>query len=281
MRLSAPIVTPWSIQVEPAGVVDQHAVLQVLEQDALLHDRTRDRQVGQRVDAQGLAGVPGLQRRHLVAAGDEPGDDVGQVVLALGVLGLQPLQRRNQLRRVEAVEAGVDLVDRALAVAAVAFLADADQPAVAVAQDAAEPGRVLGKGGQHRARRGAAGRAQRAQRRRGDQRAVAVGDQHVAVEPGQLRHRHLHRVAGAERRALVHELQPGPAAEALLHAFPVVVQHHDRALGLQRSAGVQRAGRERAAAQGEQHFGGAHLGALPQACGKAHDGQRSGHGGQQ
>ena len=67
----------------------------------------------------------------------------------LGVVGAQPAQRRAQRGDVEGVDAGVDLADRALLRGGVGLLDDRDDLAVLGAQDAAVPGRVGQRRGQH------------------------------------------------------------------------------------------------------------------------------------
>ena len=92
-------------------------------------------------------------------------DDVRQIQLALGVRRFEPFQRAKQEVGIDAVDADVDLTDRALRRAAIAVLDDADDAALLVAHDATEPGRIVDRFGQQRhrqpvpagARRSAAG----------------------------------------------------------------------------------------------------------------------------
>ncbi len=136
------------------------------------------------VDALGLPEVLDDVGAHRDAAAPGHGDDVGEVLLALRVVGADLGERRPQQRRVEGVDAAVDLADGPLLVGRVLLLDDGgDRPGV-VAQEPAVAGRVIHRRGddRHRVTARLVHRDELVQHLRAEQGHVAVGDDDGAGE---------------------------------------------------------------------------------------------------
>ena len=135
------------------------------------------RQLPAVVDALHLLGVVDGEGVDAVAGVVEDGDDVGQVVLALGVVGRDPPQGRAEQVAPEAVDGGVDLLDGPLLRGGVGLLDHpgdqpvlvADQPAVAggLGHVRGEDGGAVAAGLVEGDQRGRASRAAAAACRRG------------------------------------------------------------------------------------------------------------------
>ena len=117
--------------------------------DAALHDLGDLSQLDAGVDAQALGGVVGGKRKHGAAGVAADLEHVGEVELALGIVVADLSQRIEQSACVEAVEAGVALVDRRLLGRGVLLLDDALDLAVGIADDATVTGGVVQLHGEH------------------------------------------------------------------------------------------------------------------------------------
>ena len=117
--------------------------------DATLHDLGDLGQLDAGVDAQALGGVVGGERKHGAAGVAADLKHVGEVELALGVVVADLGQRVEQGARVEAIEAGVALVDRRLLGRGILLLDDALDLAVGIADDATVAGGVVQLHGEH------------------------------------------------------------------------------------------------------------------------------------
>ena len=106
------------------------------------------RQLPAVVDALHLLGVVDREGVDPVAGVVEDGDDVGQVVLALGVVGGDPPQRRAEQVAPEAVDGGVDLLDGPLLRGGVGLLDHPGDEAVLVADQPSVARRLAHVGGE-------------------------------------------------------------------------------------------------------------------------------------
>ena len=121
------------VDVGAIGIDHRDALAHPAGVDALTQLGLRGRELDAVVDAEHFGGV-GLHRVNRVSRAAQHLDRVGEVVLALHVLGAQPAQRGCEQVATEAVDRGVDLVDRAFLVRRVGLLDDAIDAAVRVAQ---------------------------------------------------------------------------------------------------------------------------------------------------
>ena len=194
------------VSVDPrrGGVDDRDAREHVRGVDAVAQPRGNRRELGARVDAVGLERILRALDRARLPVADEDAERVGDVELALRVVRRQPFERRPELRRVEDVDAGVDLAERELLGRGVARLDDPREPAVRVPHDPAVcrgVGRLEGEDG-----RGGSGGAmrldERGDRLRPQRGHVAVEDEDVAVEVAERLARAADGVAGAARLLL-------------------------------------------------------------------------------
>ena len=142
------------VDVGGGGVDHGHALGHQPVEDAPALDGRQLGELATIVDAERLGRIahrhgldPGAGLRHQA-------DDVGEVQLALVVVGLDLAERRPQPARVEAVHAGVDLVDPLLVVGGVALLDDAIH-APAQPEHAPVAVRTLDLRGEHGRRRSA------------------------------------------------------------------------------------------------------------------------------
>ena len=172
--------------------------------DAALHDLGDLGQLDAGVDAQALGGVVGGERQHGAASVAADLEHVGEIELALGVIIADLGQRVEQGAGVEAVEAGVALVDRCLLGRGVLLLDDALDLPVGIADDAAVAGGVVQLHGEHH-HGGVVLVAHLCQAGDGlglDERAVAGEHRQGAVEAGESVGAGEHRA----RRAVLHFL---------------------------------------------------------------------------
>ena len=186
------------------GVDHGDAGCHMLVIDAALHDLGDLGQLDAGVDAQALGGVVGGKRQHGTAGVAADLKHVGKIELALGVVVADLGQRIEQGTRVEAVEAGVALVDRRLLGRGVLLLDDALDLAVGVADDAAVAGGIVQLHGEHH-HGGVVLVAHLRQADDGlglDERAVAGEHRQRAVEAGEGVGAGEHRA----RRAVLHFL---------------------------------------------------------------------------
>jgi hypothetical protein len=246
---SASIVTSASIQVEAGSTT------------VTLHPPPRlglDRgEVGAVVDAHRHRDVVGDMRGYRLALGAQGGEDVGQVVLALGVVIGEPGEGGGQRRRVEGVGAGVDLVDRQLLRAGVAgagaFRLDhALDLAAGAADDAAVGAGIVELDRQHRrGRRGSLmGLEQPGDRLGGDQRHVAGEDEDRLGGLNQRRRR-AHGAAGSVGLGLDDGLGliGKPGGDVIARR-----DDHRDLTGARLERGEDRPGDHRPAADGVQHL---------------------------
>ena len=208
------------------------------------------------VDAEREVGIGERERLHELVVRAQQREHVRQVELALGVVAAEPRERGEQRAAVEQVEARVDLADRELLLGRVARglgLDDALDAPLRVADDAAVAGRVLELHARDR-RRGAGLLVrgdQRGDRLAGDERHVAVDDQHGrgrvdrAGGGGD-------RVAGAAGLRLDRDLD---VAGEVLGEPPLGVVDDDDALGAGRAGRQQRPQDHRPPADRVQHLG--------------------------
>jgi hypothetical protein len=212
-----------------------------------------------------LQGVVDAVGRHAPAIGHGHGDDVGQVVLALGVVVGQAREPGFEQARRHGHDAAVDFIDGALGFARVLVLDDARHLSCAIAQDAAVARGVGQAHGQQRqlpAGHGLRGRHQRAQRGRLRQRHVAREHDHRAVVR-QARHGLLHGVAGAQLRLLAHTFHVKLACNARqscgsrFYFCSAVAGDDDGAARLQVRRLVQHMVQQRTACEALQDLGGA------------------------
>ena len=177
--------------------------------DAALHDLGDLGQLDAGVDAQALGGVVGGERQHGAAGVAADLEHVGEVELALGVVIADPGQRVEQGAGVEAVEAGVALVDRRLIGRGVLLLDDALDLPVGIADDAAVAGGVVQLHGEHH-HGGVVLVAHLCQAGDGlglDERAVAGEHRQGTVEAGESVGAGEHRARRAVLHFLHHDLR--------------------------------------------------------------------------
>src|SRR5690606_22495024 len=134
--------------VESRGVGDRHAGVHQPPRDALLPAPLRARQFGAGVDALDFAGIGGANRIDGDAVGRRHGDNVGEVVLALGVVVAEALDPAGEQSPRCGDEAGVHLADGELAGIGVLRLDDAGDPPGA-SQDAPVGARLVELDRQH------------------------------------------------------------------------------------------------------------------------------------
>jgi len=221
-------------------------------------------------------------RAHQQALSAGDGQDVGEVLLALGVVRAHLGQRLAQDHGVEGIETGVDLADLQLRVGGVLLLDDAGNRTVGRAQDAAIARCVRQRGGDHGdgALAGGVRLEQSVQRLSGKQGHVPVGHQHRALEVCRQR---IERTLGGPARArdliLVGDdgagVDPGDVRG---HEVTFVADHDGEVLRVDASCGSYRMAEERAPPDGVQDLGGGrpHPGALT--CGEDDDSSRAERG---
>ena len=242
--------------------------------------RLGDRELGPVVDLHHFHRVVDLDAVDHVAGLPQHRDDVGEVVLALDVLGNQAAQRRREEPPAEAVDRGVDLVDRQLLRGGVALLHDAGDVAAGVAHHAPVARGVVEAGGEHGG--GAVAEAvlagEHGQRLRAQQRGVGEDDEDVVLTVevvGEGGEPHGDGVAGAPLHRLLDEFDRHVGEELLLDrlgdVFGAVPHDDDDAVERQRGEGVEHVQDHGTAAQRVQHLGRArpHAGALAR---RGHDG---------
>ena len=234
-----------------------------------LNHRLGRRKLGARVDAGEFVGR-GLHRGDTPAIGARQGDDIGEVVFALGIVGAHLAQPARHVGGGGAQDAGVAQRLGALRCRGVDPFDDALD--VAVARDhAAIACGIGGTEGEQRQRRIAGGAAleQAAQRLGPDQRVVGIQHRHLAV--AEMRRGHQGGVRGAaaillhdadvRRGLLAHRVHLRPdhhddAVEYLLAACQQVAQHGAAGDLVQRLG--QRRLHARAEAGGQDHGGACH-----------------------
>jgi hypothetical protein len=244
---------------------DRHAGALVRLVDAPLGEAGHVREVHTVVDAEReidlgeRVGLDEASRRR------QDGQHAGQVQLALGVVGVELGQRGQQLAALEQVEAGVDLPDRELLRGRVAGglrLGHALDRAGGVAHHASVAGGVIElHAGDRRGRaRVLVGADELGDRRAGDQRHVAVDDEHRRRAVDQLGGGQ-HRVTGPARLVLDRDLDVGGQ---VLAQHPLRVVDDDHALRTGGTRREQRPEDHRAPADRVQDLGqrGAHPGPL-------------------
>src|SRR5438132_875244 len=180
------------------------------------------------------------ERRRIVAAGHfgllrldrdraAPGDDVGEIVLALRIAPSEPAKRREQEPRIREINAGVHLGDLPLLEGGVLLLHDPRYRPVGPTQDAAVPLGVAGPASEQRDIGALPGGNQPLQRLRAQQRDVGGEDEDVPTEPAQRLLGAEHGVPGPQLLGLQGEPDGGAGklpAELFLHALRLVPDHH-------------------------------------------------------
>ena len=211
------------------------------------------------VDALGLPDVVERDSRHEPASSPGDGHHVGQIGLAGCVVGGQLGQRQAQELPVERVDPAVDLAHGQLRRGRVLVFHDGRDGAVALADDASVPTRVVDHGGQD-----GDGLAtalvlghELEQRLGGEQRHVAVRDEHGAVELGEHGQAAGGGASGALQVVLVGgEHIRGDLGEVRDHGIALVADDNDEMLRVDpagRSDGVADQG---ASGDRMQHLGG-------------------------
>ena len=254
-----------------AGVVAQVKAGRVGQAHALLHQGAGlaqlvgALQLGQlqgAVHARHLQGIGDAVGHHGHTVGHGHGDDVGEVVLALGVVVGEPREPGREQARRDGHDAAVHLGDGALRIGGVFVLNDALHGAVGIAHDAAVAGGVGQRDGEQRQPLATTGGHQCAQ-------GVGLGQGHIAREDDrcaigrEMGHGLLHGVAGAQLRFLAHKLQIKMGCSARescgsrFYFCSTVAGDDDGAAGLQAGCLVQHMVQQRAPGQALQHFGGA------------------------
>ena len=242
------------------------------------------RELGAVVDVHRRGPVVRGDGEHLVTRVPEHCYCVGQVVLALRVLGAQTPQRRREQAQPEAVDRGVDLVDRELLGRRIGLLDDVVGPALVVADQPAEVRREVVELGGEQGRRGvglAVVAGEPGQHLRAHERRVARHHQDIAVDVGVIRERrqtNADRVAGAALHALLDEFDRHLARDLLLERLgdplgPVAHDDHDP-LERQCDERVHHVEQHRPSTERMQHLGclGAHTRTLTR--GEDHGSQR-------
>ena len=171
-----------------------------------LIDPFQARQLHPVVDAVHFPGVAGLLGNHLHARVHGHGDQVGEVVFALGVAVGESRQAVVQEAAGAGENAGIDFADRFFVVAGVFLLHHPPYLAVAVANHTAVAGGVIQSQGHQRQALVVHAGDEVTQGLRLDQRHVAVQHQHHVFF--QVRQGLRHGVAGAELFGLLRPLQP-------------------------------------------------------------------------
>ena len=250
------------VGVEPRRrrVDDDRAVAHGLLDGAAVELGAETGQLHLVVDTLGLPEVGDEVRAHPETAPAGDGDDVREVLLALRVVGAHLGEGFAQDRRVERVEATVDLADRALLLVGVLLLDDRDDRALRVTDDAAVARGVL-----ERRRDDGDGTAGRVVRRdesleRGarQQRHVAVGDDDGAGEvAGQRLERALHGAPCPLDVVLVGDDRLRVDLRHVLGDAVALVAHDDGEVVRARAPGrPDRVGHETAASDRVEDLGG-------------------------
>ena len=202
-------------------------------------------------------------------------EHVGEVVLALGVVIAEVVEPAAQRLAIGDEDASVDGPDLQLFLGGVLLLDHPCDVALGITHDAAVAGGVVEVGDQHRQ---AARRVQQpAQCRGGDQRDIAIEDQHACV----LRHfRHclLYGMAGAEAHGLFRPVQVGLARQRVADFVAAMAIDHVDAAGIERAGGGDDVGEHRPAGDLLKHLGDRGLHALALAGGQDDDVQGGDHG---
>ena len=255
--------------IQPRRIGQAHALahqrLGLAPLEAALEHGKLQRVVG----AVGLAPAQAAGGHRRPAFGRGHGEDVGQVILALGVVVAQPGQPPAQIGGGGADHAGVDARHRALDLVGVLLFNDGLYAAGGIGQHAAVAGRIVESFGQHRGAL-AGGRQQVVQGRFGDQRHVGVQHQH----PGIIRnagHGLLHGMAGAELLRLFGPVQIRLVGEFGAHLRATVAVHHVDAGGAQASGALDDMTEHRPAGDALQHLRARGLHPLAFAGGQDHD----------
>ncbi len=198
------------------GNAAAHQLLRLGERDAVV-DPHREPRVGRGHD------------RDRAALLDGEGEEIGEVQLA-GAARAHGWERVPQPGRVEAIRAGVDLVDGAHGVVGVSLFTDLADRAIGPANDATVAGRVGDACGEQRQRRASGrvlldharqqlGRQQRGVAHRHEQRARPRWDAGQTDANG---------IGSAALRRLTHRREPSASLDDCLDLGGTVAHDHDR-----------------------------------------------------
>ena len=197
---------------------------------------------------------------HLHAIGHRHGDDVGQVVLALGIIVVEFREPLCQLLGRHSHDAAVDLVDGAFFRASIFLLHDALHRALGIAHDTAIAHGVVQRHGQQCHACASSGRHQILQDGRLRQRHITREHHHHAVI---CQHRHglLHGMACTQLGLLAHKLQiqhicTAPLRNRRFHLLCTMAGNHYRRACLQLCSRIQHMLQQRTPSQLLQHLGG-------------------------
>ena len=248
--------------IEPGRVRQAHALLHQLQRHAPLVGPLQFGQLHRAVDTGHLHGIVDLVRHDGYSIGHGKLHHIGQVVLSLGILVVQTRQPGLQQPGRHCHDAAVHLMDRQLFRCGVFLFRNRAHCALraARAHDAAIAGGVRKIDGQQRQLVSATRRHQRTQGVDAGQRHIAREHDHDAVI-GQLRHRLLHGVAGAQLWLLSYEINAQSACSPRIHCagcfhFHSTMTGNDDGLAdLQSPCSVQHMAQQRATGQRMQHLG--------------------------
>ncbi len=206
------------------------------------------RQLRAGVHAEGLHWITHHDGTNAPAGVAQRGQQIGEVVLALGVVGRELPEMVEQGIRLENVDAGVDLVDAQLLGGGVLRLDDAQNNASIIADDAAIHRRLVQLHGQEcrRVVRSLVLLDQPLQCLGPGQRNVAGENEHPAgaIHIGRGL---LHRMAGTELLFLKGEL--GAITDRPLYCFSLMSDDHHRSAGRDLAGEIEHVVNERPASR--------------------------------
>ncbi len=237
--------------------VDQgHAGAHVGLVDPAAHDLPGPRQLDAVVDPHGLFGIIGDQRTDLATGRPGHRDHVGQVILTLGIIPTHPAQRLEDEGRLEGVDAGIDLANRALLRRRVLFFDNAQDRFAISPNDASVTVGIGHLGGKDRDRRllGPVVGKQAIEGFPPQQRNVAAQQQQSPAEAQQLGFGAKQGMAGSQLIFLQGEANR-LRRQGLLYRLGPMTNHQHRRLGPQAGGEARRVEGHGQAGNGVKNFG--------------------------
>ena len=247
------------------GIHDGHAGAHPGFEGAAVEFSAERRELDAVVGALHLPAVFGDDGGDAAARGAGQGQDIGEVLFALGVVRGDVDQRVAQDGGVEGVDAGVDLTDFAFGAGGVLVFADSRDGSVFCAEDATVAGGVLEHGGEDGdgVALGLVGGDELAEQAAGEQRDVAVRDHDRSAQPSLGVERverfqcRLDRAAGAGHIVLVHNqgfrIEGGDVGG---HEVAFMPDHQGQLAGADTAGRLERVADQRAAADLMENLGG-------------------------